>query len=62
MGDQKKLYKVQVEPLIVEVPGDVSKKDVNEYLKAVLKYSGDDLVIKNYQEIKIANNGANHGA
>ena len=61
MGDQKKLYKVQVEPLIVEVPGDVSKKDVNEYLKAVLKYSGDDLVIKNYQEIKIANNGGSHG-
>ena len=61
MGDQKKLYKVQVEPLIVEVPGDVSKKDVKEYLKAVLKYSGDALVIKNYQEIKIANNGVGNG-
>ena len=56
MGDHKKLYKVQVDPLIIEVPGDVSKKDVKEYLKAVLKYSGDALVIKNYQEIKTANN------
>ena len=57
MGDQKKLYKVQLEPLIIEFPGDVSKKDLKEYLKAVLKIYGDDLVIKNYQEIKIANGG-----
>lgn len=57
MGNQKKLYEVNINPLVIEVPADVSKSDLTEYIKAVLKYSGDDLVIKNFKEIKIANNG-----
>lgn len=62
MGDQKKLYKVQIQPLTIEVPHDIPKSELKAYLHYILKYSGEELVIENYKEIKIANNGENHGS